>query len=116
MKARNLFLVIASLVLMSSCVGQKELLTYWKPDLNIEEPKLSGFDFESKLRWTTSNDTEYLYFDIGCVDAKMQQSLIRGGLTVFLDTSARKREMVFFKFPNMYQRNPRTQNTNPIAA
>lgn len=101
MRLKLFFVLLAGVFLMSACAGKKELVTYWRADLESEEPKLTGADFESKLRWTTSNDADFLYFDIGCYDPEMQQSLIRGGLTVFLDTSARKREYVFFKFPNM---------------
>jgi len=60
MKIKLLFAILAGALLMSSCAGKRELVTYWKPDLKPEEPKVSGYDFESKLRWTSSNDTEFL--------------------------------------------------------
>lgn len=101
MKVKFVFVLLVGALLMSSCAGKRELVTYWKPDLKPEELKVSGYDFETKLRWTSSNDAEYLYFDIECSDPVMQQSLLRGGLTVYLDTTVRKREYVYFRYPLM---------------
>ncbi|MCK5820623.1 MAG: hypothetical protein KAH17_02010 [Bacteroidales bacterium] len=99
MKIKYVFVLLAGALLMSSCAGKRELVTYWKPDLKPEDLKVSGYDFESKLRWTSSNDADYLYFDIECSDADIQRSILRGGLTVYLDTTARKREYVYFRYP-----------------
>lgn len=117
MRSRAFFVLFVGIFLMSACTGKRELVTYWRADLKPEEAKFSGADFESKLRWTVSNDDDFLYFDIGCYDPEMQQSLVRGGLTVFIDTSARKREFVFFKFPNVRisrQSGNSRQRSNPF--
>lgn len=99
MNLRNPFYLLIGIVLLSSCAGKKELVTYWKPDLKADQVKITGYDFESKLKWTASNDNDYLYFDISCSDPTMQQVILRSGVTVYLDTAHRKREYVYFKYP-----------------
>jgi len=95
------YIFLVSVLLLSSCAGKKQLVTYWHPDLKKNETKITGYDFESKLKWTASNDNEYLFFDIACSDPTMQHALLRSGVTVYLDTAARKREYVYFKYPVM---------------
>jgi hypothetical protein len=101
MRTKNVFYLLLVVIVLSACSGRKQLLTFWQPDIKSGETKMTGYHFESKLRWLSSNDSEYLYFDIYCTDPLVQQRLIRSGVTVYLDTAARKQEYVYFKYPLM---------------
>ncbi len=99
MKRVNWIFLVVLVMILASCTGGKQLVTYWRGDLQPDALKITGYDFESKLRWTCSNDAEYLYFDISTADQAIQRNILMRGLTVYLDTAVRKKEYVYFRYP-----------------
>jgi len=60
---------------------------------------LKHYDSNTKLQYTFSNDRQNMYICIRATDERTQQKLLRGGLQVWLDTTAKGKERTGLLFP-----------------
>jgi len=60
---------------------------------------LRYYDYKSKLQYTVTNDTVNLYICIRACDEFSQMKMIRAGMQIWIDTSARKKELTGLFFP-----------------
>ncbi len=69
------------------------------------------FDRESKVLYTVEHDSKYLYLNLSSTDIAIQRQILRGGLTIWIDQSGRKKEYLGFRYP-LHDKSTRPGNAN----
>jgi hypothetical protein len=101
----NIWISLSLIGLLSSCtpivynsLWQSQSI---KADGNPREwtKPLKHYDSNTKLQYTFSNDRQNMYICIRATDERTQQKLLRGGLQVWLDTTAKGKERIGLLFP-----------------
>ncbi len=71
----------------------------------------SFFDRESKVLYTVEHDSKYLYLNLSSTDIAIQRQILRGGLTIWIDQSGRKKKYFGFRYP-LLDKSVRPGNVN----
>jgi len=119
-KTQTLILLslFSAILFFSSCSHTFYTSTWQTTDFNVlsrtetTEP-LRFFDIKSKLQYDISNDDKNLYICIKATDQQSQMKIIKAGMTVGIDTLAKKKPQVeiLFPFPGVHQQNsPPSEN------
>lgn len=100
----NKYLVVAVLMIaiavVIGCSGSKNLTaSYWQPSLQPTDIKTSGYSESTKLSWLVSNDSANLYIKARTADLKTQMNIAKHGLTVYVDTTGKKKKVCSTTFP-----------------
>jgi hypothetical protein len=88
------------ILILFSCNNLRQLTTYWESDLENDTLKPTGFDPLTRVGWTSYNDSSHLFLAIDMLSQPVQMSVLRNGLTIFIDTTARLKENCYLKFPS----------------
>jgi hypothetical protein len=57
------------------------------------------YDGKAKIGYAYSNDKDYLYLTIETGDEMTQMKILRAGLTVYIDTTGKKSQLISIRFP-----------------
>lgn len=100
---KHVFMLPVMLVLLVSCSQHKYLSTTWeKPEYKQAEqiPATAYiYDNDERLFYLIGNDKLNLYVHLKSNNPTIQRQLMRTGLTVWIDTLAKKKKNVGLKFP-----------------
>ncbi len=105
--------MLGAIIFFSSCSHTVVHTSSWQTnDFNVlsesetKEP-LRFFDLKSKLQYSISNDYKNLYICIKATEQQSQIKIIRAGMTVGIDTLAKKKPQgnIIFPFPSSRQKN-----------
>lgn len=92
-----LMMAIAAVI---GCGGSKNLASsYWQPNLKPTDIVTSGYNESTKLSWLVSNDSANLYVKARTADLKTQMNIAKYGLTVYVDTTGKKKKTCSAVFP-----------------
>jgi hypothetical protein len=97
-----IFSMLGVQVMLYSCSSAKPLTSsIWTPDLKQASDSIEGFCLipESKLMVKVFNNREAMQIRLKITDKSTERLLLQNGLTVYLDTTARKKKNFTVIFP-----------------
>jgi hypothetical protein len=68
----------------------------WKSPCN-DVFNYSGYDEKQKINWSVRNDSNYLYVLIGTSEQSARARILRGEITLYIDTTGKKKEDFYLK-------------------
>ena len=87
------------ILILFSCNNLRQLTTYWESEMESDSVMPTGYDPTTRVGWTSYNDSSHFFLAIDMLSAGVQMSVLRNGLTVYIDTTARLKEGCYLKFP-----------------
>lgn len=98
------------------CAGQKTIVCNRQSEVfeaSIQKNSLLAYDYneENQLFYILSNDDTNLYVNMRIPRGISQLKILRSGLTVWIDTDAKAREVLGIKFPAGNNTGPRSTGT-----
>lgn len=90
-----LFLV----TVIESCSKLPIAKSYWEKSNNISALVYSGYQKKTNIRWTIGNNKKFLYLDIETANRSVTRTIMMRGFTIYFDTTGKKKESVYFKYP-----------------
>jgi hypothetical protein len=107
MKSQNLLFCIFSIavIILSGCSSAPELASKWRQsEINIDgldtewHQDLSYFEKE-KIAIGIKNDRENLYFSVKAIDRETQMKIVRGGMTLWFDSTGSDKKIFGIHYP-----------------
>ena len=101
--AKAQFILLIFSLSLFSCTNLRQLPTYWESEMLSDTVKPTGFDPLTKVGWTSYNDSSHLFFAVDLLDPGVQMSVLRSGLTIYLDTTGKLKEDCSITYPIVKQ-------------
>ncbi len=86
-------------LLLSACTAVPTYTNKWKVDAEYRSDFPTGVDANNKIRWTSYNDNDNLYVSIESGFKPTQIKMLKQGVTLFFDSTQKKKEDIFIKYP-----------------
>ncbi|MBL7936178.1 MAG: hypothetical protein JNM51_10280 [Bacteroidia bacterium] len=72
-----------------------------KADGNLSEWELplKNYDLDAHIQYSTTNNDSMLFLCIRISDARFQMKIVKGGMSVFIDTTGKKKQFISINYP-----------------
>lgn len=104
---RSSLLTLCLTMILGTLTAQKNTMTsLWRDSAIVIdgsptdwEPVFRYYDSKSKLQYSVVNDSQYVYVCLKTTDEQAQMKIMRAGMSVWFDTTGKKKEVSGVHFP-----------------